>query len=65
MGQVETKVRCKIGMLISWMCAITHSMRVITHIVLGETHEEEIKRLGQPGTTSSAGFVALSIVEGS
>jgi hypothetical protein len=52
-------------MLISEMCAITHSMRVITHIVLGETHEKEITRFGQAGTTSSAGFVALSIVEGS
>jgi hypothetical protein len=48
------EVRCKIDMFISDMCAITHSMRVIKHIMLGGTHEEGVQEMWLAGTASSA-----------
>ena len=47
------------------MCAIAHSMRVITHIMLGGTHEERDQKIARKNCiVCFAGFVALSIAEG-
>jgi hypothetical protein len=59
------------GKLLDWyvyrgMCAITHSMRVITHIMLGGTHEEGDQEIvpSRSCILCSARFVALGIMEG-
>jgi hypothetical protein len=55
----------KIGTLIGVMYAIAHLMRVITHIMLGGTHENGDQKIARKNCiVCFAGFVALSIMEG-